>query len=70
MSWPWLERINAICQHTGGKLTVAGHPKLVAYINRMKALPEIQRVLKSDAAHFRFLESAISGKPDYDFEAQ
>jgi glutathione S-transferase len=70
MSWPWLERLNSLNKHTGGKLNLDKHPKLVAYIGRMKSLPEIQRVLKSDEAHYHFLQSAMAGKTDFDFESK
>jgi len=68
MAWPWVERLGGLNVVFGNKLPIAEHQKLVAYIARMKARPEIQRVLKSDDAHAKFFRSAMEGKPIYDIE--
>jgi len=71
MAWPWVERLGGLNVVLGNKLPFAEHPKLVTYIARMKARPEIQRVLKSDEAHAEFFRSVIvDGKPNYDVECK
>jgi len=69
MAWPWVERLNAANAMFEGAVKLDKFPKLVAYIERMKARPEIQRVIKSDKAHAEFLSGAFAtGKPNYDIE--
>lgn len=68
MIWPWVERLSALDILSKGQLGVSHekYPKFAAYIDRMKAIPEIQAFLLDGATHVKFLQSRMEGKPNYD----
>jgi len=68
MAWPWVERLSAVEVVSGGELgvTPSKHPKLAAYIERMKAIPEIKTFLLDGHTHTKFIQSRLDGKVNYD----
>jgi len=68
MIWPWIERLGSVDILSKGQLAVTHekYPKFAAYIDRMKAVPEIQAFLLDVATHVKFLQSRMEGKPNYD----
>jgi len=59
MVWPFLERLGAVALLTQGKITVGkeNYPKLAAYIERMKARPEVKVVSHTPEDHLAFIKS-------------
>jgi len=68
MSWPWVERLNAVELMTDGRVAVTSqkYPKFAAYIERMKSLPEIKAFYLDGATHLKFLKGVVSGNVTYD----
>jgi len=70
MIWPWIERLSAVEILSDNKLgvTVDKYPKLAAYIDRMRSLPEIKAFLLDGTKHVKFIKSRLEGKVNYDIE--
>jgi len=68
MSWPWVERLSALEILSNNQISVSHekYPKLVAYIERMKNLPEIKAFLLDGKTHAKFIDSVKNGDTDYD----
>jgi glutathione S-transferase len=68
MSWPWIERLSAVEIASEGRLAVnpEKYPKFAAYIERMKAIPEIKTFLLDGPTHLKFIDGVATGKPTYD----
>jgi len=68
MIWPWVERLSSaeILSNKLFAVTPEKYPKFAAYIERMKALPEIQGFFLDGKTHAKFVESRQDGKANYD----
>jgi glutathione S-transferase len=68
MSWPWVERLSAIGILSDNQLSISPekYPKFVAYIERMKNLPEIKAFILDGSTHAKFIDSVLKGDTDYD----
>jgi len=68
MSWPWVERLSAIEILSNNQITLSKekYPKFLAYIERMKNIPEIKTFLLDGKTHAKFIENVVKGAPDYD----
>lgn len=65
MIWPWLERLEVMKLTRGFTLDKSQSPNLVGYIERMKQLPAVKATFVKPEVHAKFLESYMTGKPDY-----
>jgi len=68
MIWPWVERLSAVDILSKGQLAITHdkYPKFAAYIDHMKAIPEIQAFILDGPTHVKFLQSRMEGKANYD----
>jgi len=70
MVWPWVERLSAaeILSESHLSITSDKYPKLAAYIDHMRSLPEIKAFLLSGSTHVKFIKSRLEGKVNYDID--
>jgi len=66
MTWPHIERCLVLPLIKVGDKLFAKFPKLTAYVEKMKARPEVKINYRSPEEHLKFMKSSVGGTPDYD----
>jgi hypothetical protein len=67
--WPFFERVPAVAAlYNLELLPAASFPRLTAWITAMENTNAVKKCRVSADAHRRYVESFLSGEPNYDLE--